>query len=122
MGTASNSVNITNENVGYAWNSYDKRFYRPTVSTNSVIGRAYLKLSSSEASGKTQVFTNLFPGGGGIPGDVNGDGHVSSVDVTALYNYLLNNDSGDIVNGDQDGDGHISSVDVTVVYNILLGN
>ena len=58
----------------------------------------------------------------GIAGDVNGDGHVSSVDVTALYNYLLNNDSSDIVNGDQDGDGHISSVDVTVVYNILLGN
>ncbi len=57
-----------------------------------------------------------------VTGDVNGDGHVSSVDVTALYNYLLNNDSSDIVNGDQDGDGHISSVDVTVVYNILLGN
>ena len=55
-------------------------------------------------------------------GDVNGDGHVSSVDVTALYNYLLNNDSSDIVNGDQDGDGHISSVDVTVVYDILQGN
>jgi len=57
-----------------------------------------------------------------IPGDVNGDGHVSSVDVTALYNYLLNGDDSSLVNGDQDGDGHISSVDITVVYNILLGN
>ncbi len=57
-----------------------------------------------------------------IPGDVNGDGHVSSVDVTALYNYLLNSDDSNMVNGDQDGDGHVSSVDVTVVYNILLGN
>lgn len=56
-----------------------------------------------------------------VPGDVNGDGHVSSVDVTALYNFLLSGDDGDIVNGDQDGDGHISSVDVTAVYNILLG-
>ena len=55
-------------------------------------------------------------------GDVNGDGIVSSVDVTALYNYLLNNDSSAIVNGDQDGDGIITSVDVTIVYNILLGN
>ena len=55
-------------------------------------------------------------------GDVNGDGHVNSVDVTALYNYLLNGDSSNIVNGDVDGDGHISSVDVTSVYNILLGN
>lgn len=56
------------------------------------------------------------------PGDVNGDGTVTSVDVTALYNYLLNGDDSNIVNGDQDGDGHISSVDVTCVYNILLGN
>ena len=54
--------------------------------------------------------------------DVNGDGIVSSVDMTALYNYLLNNDSSAIVNGDQDGDGIITSVDVTIVYNILLGN
>ena len=57
-----------------------------------------------------------------IPGDVNGDGHVNSVDVTALYNYLLNGDSSELVNGDQDGDGIITSVDITIVYNILLGN
>lgn len=56
-----------------------------------------------------------------VPGDVNGDGLVTSVDITALYNYLLNNDMSDIVNGDQSGDGEITSVDVTVVYNILLG-
>jgi hypothetical protein len=53
---------------------------------------------------------------------VNGDGVVSSVDVTALYNYLLNNDSSSIVNGDVDGDGHITSVDITAVYNIILGS
>ena len=79
-----------------------------------------------------QQYTMLIPGleviyknapvNPAIAGDVNGDGHVSSVDITALYNYLLNSDDSDIVNGDQDGDGHISSVDVTVVYNILLGN
>ena len=57
-----------------------------------------------------------------IPGDVNGDGIVSSVDVTVLYNFLLTGDTEFMVNGDQDGDGSISSVDVTVVYNILLGN
>lgn len=57
-----------------------------------------------------------------IPGDVDGDGHVSSVDVTALYNFLLNGDTSSLVNGDQDGDGHVSSVDITFVYNILLGS
>ena len=59
--------------------------------------------------------------GGVIPGDVNGDGLVTSVDVTALYNYLLTNGDSDIVNGDQNGDGEITAGDVTFVYNILLG-
>ncbi len=57
-----------------------------------------------------------------MPGDVNGDGSVTSADITALYNYLLNGDSSYIVNGDQNGDGEITSADVTAVYNILLGN
>lgn len=56
------------------------------------------------------------------PGDVNGDGSVTSVDVTALYNYLLNGDSSAIENGDQDGDGKITAGDITVIYNILLGS
>ena len=54
-------------------------------------------------------------------GDVNGDGIVSSVDVTALYNWLLNNDASAIVNGDLDGDGTITAGDIVIVYNILLG-
>ena len=57
----------------------------------------------------------------GIPGDVNGDGEVTSADVTALYNFLLTGDDSEIVNGDQTGDGEITSADVTEVYNILLG-
>ena len=57
-----------------------------------------------------------------VPGDVNDDGVVTSADITALYIYLLNSDSNDIVNGDQDGDGSVTSADVTTVYNILLGN
>ena len=54
-------------------------------------------------------------------GDVNGDGTVTSADVTALYNYLLNSDASNIVNGDVDGDGSITAGDITVIYNILLG-
>ena len=84
---------------------------------NGVVSNyGYITVNGVEWQGHVEIKRS------GVPGDVNGDGHVSSVDVTALYNYLLNNDSSDIVNGDQDGDGHISSVDVTVVYNILLGN
>ena len=57
-----------------------------------------------------------------VPGDVNGDGNVTSADITALYDYLLNNDSSALVNGDVDGDGFITSGDITAVYNILLGS
>ena len=130
VGTPDTWVDISEEEVGYVWFSAtsgpnSQRFVRPTTSTNSTLGKAYLKLTPSEASGKPQVFTNLFPGSGSgsaIPGDVNGDGIVSSVDVTALYNWLLNGDASAIVNGDQDGDGIITSVDITIIYNILLGN
>lgn len=57
-----------------------------------------------------------------VPGDVSGDGEVTSADVTLLYNILLNEDWTGVVNGDQNGDGEITSGDVTIVYNILLGN
>ncbi|MBR5087709.1 MAG: fibronectin type III domain-containing protein [Muribaculaceae bacterium] len=56
-----------------------------------------------------------------VAGDVNGDGEVTSADITALYTFLLTGDDSDIVNGDQDGDGDITTHDVTVVYEILLG-
>lgn len=55
-----------------------------------------------------------------MKGDVNGDGTVTSTDVTALYNFLLYNDTSSLVNGDVNGDGNINSADVTVVYSILL--
>ncbi|MBQ9584592.1 MAG: SusF/SusE family outer membrane protein [Muribaculaceae bacterium] len=67
----------------------------------------------------TVTFPTVNPG---TPGDVDGDGVVTSGDITALYNYLLNNDSTGIVNGDVDNDGVITSADVTNIYNILLGN
>lgn len=57
-----------------------------------------------------------------LPGDVDGDGVVTSVDITILYNFLLNGTTEGMINGDQDGDGIITSVDVTIIYNILLGN
>ena len=57
-----------------------------------------------------------------VPGDVNGDGVCNASDVTALYQYILNNDASAIVNGDQNDDGAINASDVTTVYNIILGS
>ena len=56
-----------------------------------------------------------------VYGDVDGDGAVTSSDVTAIYNYLLNNDETFIETSDVNGDGHITSVDITIIYSILLG-
>ena len=67
------------------------------------------------------IYVEVEAGGAAVPGDVNGDGYVTSADVTALYDWLLNNDDTALVNGDQDGDGNITAGDVTTVYNILLG-
>jgi hypothetical protein len=54
-------------------------------------------------------------------GDVNGDGAVTSADVTCLYNYLLNGDESYLATSDVDSDGYITVGDITSIYNILLG-
>ncbi len=56
------------------------------------------------------------------PGDVDCDGYVTSSDVTALYNYLLNGNTTYLSTGDVDGDGTITAADITAIYNYLLGN
>ena len=57
-----------------------------------------------------------------VTGDVNGDGYVTAADVTAIYDYMLNNVTTYVDTSDVNGDGYITSSDITAVYNILLGN
>ena len=52
--------------------------------------------------------------------DVNGDGSVTSADVTALYDFLLNGDNTYLATSDVDNDGAITSADITAIYNVLL--
>lgn len=84
----------------------------------------FLAYYESGETQQLQFYPNLIDkvGGDAIPGDVNGDGSVTSADVTALYNYLLNNDSSALVNPIQDGDEPITAGDITAVYNIILGS
>ena len=56
-----------------------------------------------------------------ITGDVNGDGSVTSADVTAIYDIILGTPSSQSFNADVNNDGNITSADITAVYNILLG-
>lgn len=55
-------------------------------------------------------------------GDVDGDGKVTTADITAIYNFLLNGDETYLGTSDLDGDGFITAADITVIYNILLGS
>ena len=72
------------------------------------------------------AFTGLFAisnfASAEVRGDVDGDGTVTSADVTILYNYLLNGDQTYLATSDVDGDGTVTAADVTLIYNILLGN
>ena len=95
-------------------------FDKVAPATNFPRGYAYLKLNTNATGGATTIITNL-SGSVAIPGDVNGDGDVTAADVTALYDFMLTNDSSNIVNGDQNGDGDITSADITAVYDVLLG-
>ena len=73
-----------------------------------------------KASGWSNKILVTTLGGSGVVGDVNCDGMVTSVDVTCIYNYLLNGDTTYIATSDVNGDGQITSVDVTIIYSILL--
>jgi uncharacterized repeat protein (TIGR02543 family) len=57
-----------------------------------------------------------------VPGDVNCDGQVTTINITCLYNYLLNGDDTYLATSDVDGDGEVTTVDITAIYNILLDN
>ena len=97
---------------------------------NYPIELTYIQVTMGKSTTGTE-YTMLIPGleviyknaplSQDVPGDVNGDGNVTAADVTALYDFMLNNDSSHIVNGDQNGDGDITAADVTAVYDILLG-
>lgn len=60
--------------------------------------------------------------GGGMRGDVDGDGKVDINDVTALISYLLNGDASiiDMGNADCLQDGSISIDDLTALISYLL--
>ena len=68
------------------------------------------------------LFVAAWLGCNAMKGDVNGDGSVTAADVTAIYDFLLINDTTNLINGDVNGDGNITAADVTDIYNILLGN
>ena len=99
--------------VKYFFNMNVPARYRISMSAGATSYKAYI-------DNFTIYYTDVLSGS--TPGDVNGDGEVTAADVTALYDFLLNNDTTHLINGDQNGDEEITAADVTAIYNILLGN
>ena len=112
-----NTLNATaDENGEFVFSNVDyTKTY--TLSLNGVVVAENLAFEDITKD----IYVEIEAGGTVTPGDVNGDGNVTAADVTALYDWLLNNDDSSLVNGDQNADGNITSSDVTAVYNILLG-
>jgi len=100
------------------WHVYDIKQHKEVAIYNSEV---YLAFEAGTVAGlpSAPIVLNLQEH---VFGDVNGDGYVTSADVTAVYNYLLNGDETFFATADVNGDGFITSTDVTAIYNILLGN
>ena len=121
IGNPSSTVNVNAQTVGYYWNPSSKKFIDPTTTYNLSVGMAYLKLSSSEASGKSEVYTNLYPKTNqGGSGDINGDGQTDITDVNAAIDMMLGRRAFNSAL-DMDGNGSVDITDVNKLINKMLG-
>ena len=119
----------TSGNTGYGDNSIAKTLYLNSSGTSTLTfdftglehGTTYhfsiyyysngerVKAGSSTSSRTPNLY------------DINEDGAVSSVDITALYNAIINGDLTYKGYCDLNGDGAVTAADVTVLYNYMLG-
>ncbi len=98
------------------------REFTVSLSLKDLVGNNFkVRLACWNADLNCALSVNEVVINGLVAGDVDGDGSITSGDITVLYNYLINSDESSMVDGDVDGDGSITSADVTVVYNLLLG-
>ncbi|MBR5639171.1 MAG: hypothetical protein IKW83_05340 [Muribaculaceae bacterium] len=102
---------------GYVYNSYTEGNVITNAQVMAARNKRWIPKKYVSGSGWVEI-----PVSAAVLGDVNGDGEVTAADVTALYDFMLTNDSSHIVNGDVNGDGNITAADITAVYDVLLGN
>lgn len=109
-----------NEDVFQVWdpNASTESFTTATLFVPTGTREAYL------ATPAWNQFLNIFETDP-IPttGDVDGDGDVSSTDITALLSIIFDNNSGEPSHktADVNGDGTIDIADITALVNIILG-
>ena len=107
------------ENVFQVWN--------PDTSTESfTTATLYVPTGTREAYLATPAwnqFLSIIETDPILTGDVDGDGDVSSTDITALLSIIFDNYSGEPSHktADVNGDGTIDIADITALVNIILG-
>ena len=126
VGTPRSTVRIDQQTVGYYWDgsAATPHFIKPIDPPSySNAGEAYLKLSSTQASGIDEVYTNLWPKPMLSRGDINGDDKVDVSDVNIIINIMLGKALAISYPGDADlnSDGNVDVSDVNAVINIMLG-
>ena len=124
VGTPRSTVRVDQQTVGYYWggSATQPHFIKATSPYSSTIGQAYLKLSSTQASGMDEVYTNLWPKPA-VRGDINDDNKVDVSDVNIIINIMLGKASASSYPGNPDlnNDGKVDVSDVNIVINIMLG-
>ena len=101
-------------NDGYVL--HGNRFVLAPTDTPIEPNRCYIPIVSDDST-PTIVEINY-----SVVGDVNGDGYVTSSDVTAIYNCILLGDETYIETCDVNGDGFITSSDISFIYDLILKN
>ena len=81
-------------------------------------GPAFVTIKAGDAA--TIITINV--AGGGLSGDANGDGQVTSLDVVYLINHLFNGGPAPVAPTDVNGDGTLTAADVIYLVNYLFAN
>ena len=118
VGTAENTVNVYDVNVGFLFSPSTNVFWKPTKDYDLGTGNAYLQLPSSIAGSTTKIEVDRWPQA--LKGDVDANGVVNVSDITALVNKILGTASYSDSACDIDGNGELNVSDVTALVNMIL--
>ena len=117
-----NNVSLTKENFTVKNGSENVQFDAENIQSEGHLLATLTATIRGETHTVKIKFTNGEQGEVPVTGDVNGDGYVTSADVTAIYDVLLGINDSLATAADVNGDGFVTSADVTAVYDIMLGN
>ena len=95
-------------------NSFQANWVNAEVTTDGVMIYHYVPGAYVEAFKMTQAATFA-------TGDVNGDGDINVIDITALIDVIMNDDTSN-PRADVNGDGDINVIDITALIDIIMNS